>query len=135
QLEVSGDDFDTLQTLGNDLADKLQKIEGISFTKSEANELDEEMAIVLNRKQLEKDDLSTEAIYQQMHGLFAKVPIGEVLKNQKTTPIFLENDVTIGESDDLLAHEIMTPHAKEELSKYIALEKVSAPTRSEERRV
>lgn len=128
QLEVSGDDFDTLQTLGNDLADKLQKIEGISFTKSEANELDEEMAIVLNRKQLEKDDLSTEAIYQQMHGLFAKVPIGEVLKNQKTTPIFLENDVTIGESDDLLAHEIMTPHGKEELSKYIALEKVSAPT-------
>src|SRR5699024_3822793 len=65
QVEVSGNDYDTLRTLGNDLAEELEEIEGVVFAKSEANELEEEMSIELNYNQLEKDGLTARAIYQQ----------------------------------------------------------------------
>src|SRR5699024_2854792 len=128
QVEVSGNDYDTLRTLGNDLAEELEEIEGVVFAKSEANELEEEMSIELNYNQLEKDGLTARAIYQQMNGLFAKVPVGDILKDQETTPIFLENDVSISDKDELLTYEIMTPNGNEKLSKYVSLKNVSAPT-------
>src|SRR5699024_7561846 len=48
--------------------------------------------------------------------------------DQETTPIFLESDVSITEKDKLLTYEMMTPHGKEKLSKYISLEETTAPT-------
>jgi len=129
QLKVSGQDFDSLQTLGNDLVDELYKVDGISFAKSEANEVEEEIEVVLNDKQLEEDDISPMLIHQQMVGLFTKTPIGDVVKDQVTTPIFLENDVSITEKDALLSHKMTTLSGEEEkFSKYISLEKTSAPT-------
>src|SRR5699024_11518349 len=63
-----------------------------------------------------------------MNGLFAKIHVGDIMKDQETTPIFLENDVSISDKDELLTYEIMTPNGNEKLSKYVSLKNVSAPT-------
>lgn len=129
QLKVSGQDFDSLQSLGNDLVDELYKVDGITFAKSEGDEVEEEIEVVLNDKELEEKDISPMLIHQQIAGLFTKTPIGDVVKDQVTTPIFLENDVSITEKSALLSHKMTTPSGDEEkLSKYISLEKTSAPT-------
>lgn len=128
QLEVSGEDYDQLQRLGNKLAKELDKIDGIVFTKSEANDLNEELQITFNEKQLKQDDVSTASIYQQLNGTFSKTPIGELTRGQETTSIFLENDISLNEKDALLNHKIMTPKGEVKLSEYISLENAETPT-------
>lgn len=128
QLEVSGEDYDQLQRLGNKVAKELDKIDGIVFTKSEANDLNEELQITFNEKQLKQDDVSTASIYQQLNGTFSKTPIGELTRGQETTSIFLENDISLNEKDALLNHKIMTPKGEVKLSEYISLENAETPT-------
>ncbi|OLO39346.1 acriflavin resistance protein [Alkalihalophilus pseudofirmus] len=128
QLEVTGDHIEELTTISKGLIDELGAVEGIVGATVTSNKQQEEQLIVLKDARMKEDGLTPMYIFSRIHAQAAsKQPIGELL-NSEATAIYVKTDNTITRKDDLLKLEINTPQGEKELSNYIELKSVMAPT-------
>lgn len=131
QLKVSGEDLQELHLIGEDLAKKLQQIDGVSFSMSEASQVSDEMHVVLNEHHIEEDQLLVSQIANEINRLFSSTHVGELIRDGESTPILLKNEQKMANEQDLLKHKVRTPHGEESLAKYMTLEKITSPTQIE----
>ena len=128
QVKISGENFNTLNSIGKELSEKLEKIDGIVSTNIEGNRTEEELVIQLDEEALEDDDLTNAYIHQQIKPLFVNIPAGDLVVEGNTIPIYVSNDISIQDKKEFLNEEILTPNGKKKLSSYVTLEEKTTPT-------
>ncbi|MGM8364925.1 efflux RND transporter permease subunit [Virgibacillus sp. W0181] len=128
QVTISGESFQQLDNIANNFSKQIEQVDGIVSTKVEGNKVIDEFVFEINEQKLKEDELSLSYIHQQIKPLFTNMPVGELITDGNTTPIFIKNDIAIKKKKDLLKQKISTPTGKETLDTYVDLVKKAAPT-------
>ena len=126
ELRVSGKELTTLQEIGTEVTAELEKLDSISTVKMEVGESAEEYVIQLNDKNMEEDGLIAPYLFMYISQMFESVPVGDVIQDGETMPIFINNDLNIDDKKELLTNKIMTTNGEKHLSNYISLEETSS---------
>lgn len=126
ELKVSGKNLTTLQEIGDEVTDEIEKLEHISSVNMEVGESEKEYVIQLDDKKLEEDSLVAPHLYTYVSQMFANVPVGDLLDDGETTPIFIKNNLKVEDKKKLLNNKIMTANGEQRLSRYISLEKATS---------
>src|SRR5699024_9784313 len=128
ELRVSGENFEKLEDIGEEVKDELETLYNISSANMEVAERAEEYTFELNVEDMEEDGLTETYLYAQLSKMFAHVPVGDVVNDDEVTPVFIENDVNINDKKSLLNNKLTTINGERKLSDYIDLEETNSLT-------
>jgi len=122
ELRISGENLATLQDIGTEVIAKLEELDYITSANMQLGEVTDEYVIQLKDDNIEEDGLNAPYLYTYLSQLFADVPVGDVVQDGETTPIFVQSDVTVDDKKELLDNKIMTVNGEKKLSNYLSLE-------------
>ncbi|MDG5787196.1 efflux RND transporter permease subunit [Evansella sp. AB-P1] len=127
QLTITGDSFDTLETIANDLMLELKDIEGIVGVTNSIERFSIEEEVELKRDAMEDAGLHEIQLKQVIEQAFLHFPIGEIRSDGETVPMVVSWDEPIEQKQDLLDLTVTTPSGEEELSQFIELKSIHTP--------
>ncbi|MCR6097142.1 efflux RND transporter permease subunit [Salipaludibacillus agaradhaerens] len=127
QLIVQGDSLTKLQDLSSYLSEELEEVDGLVNVSTSMDEQVEERQLVFDHESLKEDGLTTTAIYEQLQGVFAPLPVGEIVEEGTEIPVVATFSSLINSEKDLEEFDITGPTGTKPLSNYAELENVSSP--------
>ncbi|WP_078577428.1 efflux RND transporter permease subunit [Salipaludibacillus agaradhaerens] len=127
QLIVQGDSLTKLQELSSYLSEELEEVDGLVNVSTSMDEQVEERQLVFDHESLKEDGLTTTAIYEQLQGVFAPLPVGEIVEEGTEIPVVSTFSSLINSEKDLEEFDITGPTGTKPLSNYADLENVSSP--------
>ncbi|UJW57192.1 efflux RND transporter permease subunit [Bacillus sp. A116_S68] len=127
QLIVQGDSLTKLQDLSSYLSEELEEVDGLVNVSTSMDEQVEERQLVFDHESLKEDGLTTTAIYEQLQGVFAPLPVGEIVEEGTEIPVVATFSSLINSEKDLEEFDITGPTGTKPLSNYADLENVSSP--------
>ncbi|MFD2042999.1 efflux RND transporter permease subunit [Ornithinibacillus salinisoli] len=128
QVQISGEDFDQLQTLAEEFGGELEKIDGIEAVTHSVERTSVEKVIQLNEDAIEDAGLTENQIKHFVQQAFLDMQVGEVMVNEDNIPLTLKWEDQTTSEDALLDLEVPTASGEEEpLSTFMELENVDIP--------
>ncbi|SES64725.1 hydrophobic/amphiphilic exporter-1, HAE1 family [Oceanobacillus limi] len=127
QIQISGEEFDQLQTLGEEFGAELEQIDGIEAVTTSIDRTSFEKVIRLNHDAIEEAGLSDSQIRHFVHQAFLDMPVGEVKVDDDNIPLMVKWDEQTTTEASLLDLEVQTATGEEPLSEFVELESVAVP--------
>ncbi|MCR6110099.1 efflux RND transporter permease subunit [Bacillus sp. A301a_S52] len=127
QLIVQGDSLSKLQDLSSFLSEELEEVDGLVNVSTSMDKQIEERQLVFNYESLKEDGLTTTVIYEQLQGVFAPIPVGEIVEDGTEIPVMATFSSLINSESELEAFDITGPTGTKPLSNYAELETVASP--------
>ncbi|MDL4841796.1 efflux RND transporter permease subunit [Aquibacillus rhizosphaerae] len=127
QVNIEGENFEQLSTLGEDFMEDLSNIDGIVGISSSIDRTSPEQQIELNQTEIEKANLSQLQMKQYLEQTFLNLPIGEMTVAEETVPLLVKWDDKIETTDELLTMKVPTQTGETALGNLISLKTVETP--------
>ncbi|SDQ89947.1 efflux RND transporter permease subunit [Virgibacillus salinus] len=127
QVQISGEDFEQLQILGEDFSKELEQIHGIEEVSNSIERTSVEKVVELKENAMEDAGLSENQIRQFIQQVFLDMPIGEVTVSEESIPLNLKWGKKTTTEDALLGLKVPTQNGEEPLSTFIELQSVQVP--------
>ncbi|MCE7792895.1 efflux RND transporter permease subunit [Salipaludibacillus sp. CUR1] len=127
QLYVKGEELTETALISGNLQEELAQVDGLVNLKTSADSQVEERQFMFKEEALEEDGLTKTDLYQQLQGVFSKIPVGEVLEDGMSVPILAASNTVIESEEALETFEITSASGVNPLSDYMELETVSSP--------
>ena len=127
QVELKGEDYETLQTIANDFSEQLRKLDGITAISTSIDKKSVEKIIEVNNNKMLNAGLTFEQLQHFMQEAFLHMHLGEVHWDDNNIPIILQWQEEIHHESALFDYEISTAHGLEPLSKFVQLKEVQMP--------
>ncbi|ADU30595.1 efflux RND transporter permease subunit [Evansella cellulosilytica] len=127
QLNIKGENFDTLSDIADDVINNLNKIDGVVGTTNSMERMSTQEMIHLNELALEEDNISKTYIMQFIEQQFSEFPLGEINSENEMIDLVASLEEPIEIKSDLLNLPIQTLNGEKKLSDYVRLETVNVP--------
>jgi len=127
QVNITGEEFENLQTLSADLIEDLNEIEGIVGVNSSMDRTSTEQLISLKEQEIEKARLTSFQIKQIIEQAFLGMPIGEMKVDGESVPLTVKWTESTDTKESLLDLKVPTVDGEKTLSTFIELNTVESP--------
>ncbi|WP_155668904.1 efflux RND transporter permease subunit [Ornithinibacillus caprae] len=127
QIQISGEDFEQLQAIGEDFSKELESIGGIEAVTTSIERTSIEKVISLKEDVIEDEGLTNNYIRQFIQQAFLNMPVGEVQLDEKDIPLIIKWDEQTTTQDNLFSLRVPTLNGEEPLSAFIELEELEVP--------
>ncbi|MBM7660973.1 HAE1 family hydrophobic/amphiphilic exporter-1 [Bacillus mesophilus] len=127
QVNIKGEDFKELQTIGQDFITELEKIDGIVGVANSIERTSVQEVIEIDEAAIEDAGLSKMQIKQFIETSFLQMPVGEISIDEESYAINVKWDEKIESKASLLDLTIPTATGDQELSSFISLASVDTP--------
>jgi multidrug efflux pump subunit AcrB len=127
QVNISGENFDELQSISNEFMNKLDGIEGIVGINNSIERTSSEQVIELDEQALEDAGISSLHLKQKLEQEFLHMPVGEMTIENEGMPLMVQWDEALENREMLLNLKIPSVNGEKELSNFIELKTVETP--------
>ncbi|WP_044747127.1 efflux RND transporter permease subunit [Bacillus alveayuensis] len=127
QVNITGESFEELKTIANDLMEDLKNIEGIVGITNSIERTSIEEVIELKKEEIENAGLTELQVKQFIEEAFLQMPVGEMTINDENLSMIVKWDEKIERKKDLLDLTIPTVEGEKQLSHFIEFQTVHTP--------
>lgn len=127
QVQVSGDSFETLQTIATDVTGELEEVEGIVGITNSIQRTSVEKVVELDEEAMEDAGLNEMQVQQFIQEAFLDRQIGEISVNEENVPLVVRWNEETGSEKELLDLEIPTVDEEKPLSEFVELVNIDTP--------
>lgn len=127
QVNISGENFDELQSIADGFTKELAEIEGIVAIENSIERTSVEQVVQLNENAIEEAGLSQLQIKQFIEQAFLQMPIGELSINEENVPLKVKWDEETTTKSALLDLKVPTASGEKKLSTFISLKSEENP--------
>jgi multidrug efflux pump subunit AcrB len=127
QVNISGENFDELQTIAADFSEELAVIEGIVGIENSIERTSVEQIVQLDENAIDEAGLSQQHIQQFIQQAFLQMPVGELAIDEENIPMKVKWDEETTTKTALLDLKVPTASGEKKLSSFISLKSVENP--------
>ena len=127
QVELKGEDYDTLQAVASDFSNQLRELDGVSAVSTSIDRTSIEKVIELNSEKMNDSGLTQEQVKYFTEEAFLDMPLGEIRWEETTMPLSIRWQDPTSDEQSLFDLDIPTRNGIEALSTFINLIEVQMP--------
>ncbi|WP_280770879.1 efflux RND transporter permease subunit [Salipaludibacillus daqingensis] len=134
QLEISGENFEQLESVALETKNKLESIDGLTNVMTSFDHGQETEKIVLNETSLANDNVSSFEMLELINQPNNSDPITEIpdhASGSEWLPVYLAEEESPQTKEELLNVPVITLEGEKKLSDYIDFETISTPSNIE----
>ncbi|GGM30334.1 multidrug ABC transporter [Paraliobacillus quinghaiensis] len=127
QVNITGNDFEKLETLAATFIKELNSIEGLVGITNSMERTSPEQVIKLNQSEIEKAGLTQNQVKQYLEQAFLDIPISQMSYMEENIPVTIKWDEKTKTKSDVLNLTIPTLLGEKKLQDFIELKEVNTP--------
>src|SRR5699024_1818312 len=127
QVELKGEDYDTLQEVASDFSNQLRELDGVSAVSTSIDRTSIEKVIELNDEKMKDAGLTQEQVKYFTEESFLDMALGEISWRETTMPLSIRWQDPTSDEKSLFDLDIPTRKGIETLSNFINLKEVQIP--------
>ncbi|KMY52985.1 acriflavin resistance protein [Bacillus sp. FJAT-27231] len=127
QIDITGEDFNELQTVANDFMKELYSIDGIVGVTNSMERTSQEKVVALKKQEIEKAGLSEQQIKQLIEQALLQMPVGEMKIEDQNVPLIMKWAKKTDTQASLLDVKVPGKNGEQTLSDFVELKNVETP--------
>lgn len=127
QININGEEFEELETIANEISNKLESTEGILEITNSMENISHIKEIILNKEELGDSAVTQLQVKEEIENSLLEMPVGKMNVDDEDVEMYASLQQKANTENSLLDLEIPTLDGTKELSDLIDLENKSTP--------